>query len=397
MKYFLFTLGFLILVLTEIVRVYFIMPFPGSQQYNTIEWAYFIQTYLGVIRLVGVLLIAYPLFVFYKAGSRTTKIIVGLCLVFYLVVFYFFNFEFLAEKMFYQPTMKVLASVGDSKVPVRQLVVGVSLNGESKAYPIEIIGYHHQVRDTVGGVPIMVTYCTVCRTGRVFSPFVDGQPENFRLVGMDHFNAMFEDSRTRSWWRQVNGEAIAGELKGKVLQEIPSEQMRLEAWIGQHANTFILQPDTTFKEEYHALRNFDEGKGKGKLTRTDSLSWKDKSWVVGVPIGHHARAYDWIELKDHHVINDELASVPLVVVLESDTVSFHVWNRIAGKDTLSFVPGDSLRTMVDKNTNSLWDWSGKCLAGRLKGVQLQTLQSYQEFWHSWRTFHPQTTRYLYNQ
>ena len=42
----------------------------------------------------------------------------------------------------------------------------------------------------------MVTYCTVCRTGRVFSPIVEGQPETFRLVGMDHFNAMFEDEGT---------------------------------------------------------------------------------------------------------------------------------------------------------------------------------------------------------
>ncbi|MFX5562960.1 DUF3179 domain-containing (seleno)protein, partial [Acinetobacter baumannii] len=64
------------------------------------------------------------------------------------------------------------------------------------AYPIQFIGYHHQVVDTVGGEPIIATYCTVCRTGRIFSSTVDGVPEKFRLVGMDHFNAMFEDART---------------------------------------------------------------------------------------------------------------------------------------------------------------------------------------------------------
>ena len=119
--------------------------------------------------------------------------------------------------------------------------------------------------------------------------------------------------------------------------------------------------------------------------------------MVGVPLGLDSRAYDWIDLKNHRVMNDEFAATPLVVALENDTVSFHVWNRIAGRDTLSFVYGDSVKTMIDKNTNSVWDWSGHCLAGKMKGAQLQTLQSYQEFWHSWRTFHPQTTRYVYSQ
>jgi hypothetical protein len=205
---------------------------------------------------------------------------------------------------------------------------------------------------------------------------------------------MFEDSKTRSWWRQVNGEAIAGKLKGQSLREIPSEQMRLEAWINQHPNTLIMQPDSLFKKEYDDLKNYDEGKSKGKLTKPDSLSWKDKSWVVGVSAGLNARAYDWKDLKKYRVIDDAISAIPLVVVLENDTATFHVWNRIAGHDTLHFDFSDSLKTLVDRKTHSVWDWSGRCQSGSLKGTQLQSLQSYQEFWHSWRTFHPQTTQYL---
>ena len=102
-----------------------------------------------------------------------------------------------------------------------------SNNGEAKAYPIQFLGYHHQVQDTVGGKPMMVTYCTVCRTGRVFEPVVNGKHEKFRLVGMDHFNAMFEDVTTKSWWRQVSGEAITGKLKGQQLPEVHSTQTSL--------------------------------------------------------------------------------------------------------------------------------------------------------------------------
>jgi len=395
MKALLFGVGFLVLLLAEIARVYYIMPFPGSQADDTIALAYFIQSNLGIIRLIGVALMGYPLYQYFKAGSRKTKVVVGLLLVVYIVVFYLFNFQFLADKMFVQPKNKRLASIQNSTVSIKQLVVGVSLQGEARAYPIEIIGYHHQVRDTVGGEAIMVTYCTVCRTGRVFSPIVNGQPENFRLVGMDHFNAMFEDSRTRSWWRQVNGEAIAGKLKGQTLREIPSEQMRLESWIRQHPNTLILQPDTLFKEEYDGLKNYDEGKSKSDLTKPDSLSWKEKSWVVGVSLGLYARAYDWTDLKKHRVINDDVSGIPLVIALENDTASFHVWNRIAGQDTLAFVYSDSVKAMIDTKTHSLWDWSGRCGRGSLKGTQLQTVQSYQEFWHSWKTFHPQTRQFKF--
>ena len=77
--------------------------------------------------------------------------------------------------MFYQPENKNLVPVGENKVAKDKLVVGVEINGEAKAYPIEIIGYHHQVQDTLASESIMVTYCTVCRTGRVYSPFINGK------------------------------------------------------------------------------------------------------------------------------------------------------------------------------------------------------------------------------
>ena len=107
--------------------------------------------------------------------------------------------------MFYQPSIKNFSSGSGNTIDSNKLVIGIDIHGESRAYPIQIIGYHHQVKDTVGNTPVMITYCTVCRTGRVYSPVVNGKLENFRLVGMDHFNAMFEDETTKSWWQQATG------------------------------------------------------------------------------------------------------------------------------------------------------------------------------------------------
>src|SRR3569833_2122490 len=201
------------------------MPFPGSQHAETINIAYFIDRYIWVLRIIGIVTVISPLLYYLRRGKTWQKITLVIVLLIYGFIAYEFNFKFLADKMFYQPKIKAFAAPQTDTTSKDRLVIGVAINGEAKAYPIEVIGYHHQVKDTVGGSPIMVTYCTVCRTGRVYSPFVNGKYEVFRLVGMDHFNAMFEDATTKSWWQQATGTAITGKLKGTQLPEIPSRQM----------------------------------------------------------------------------------------------------------------------------------------------------------------------------
>jgi len=386
--------GLLILLATEILRVYFIMPFPGSQRSETIQVAYFISKYVWWLRVLGLILFVPPMIYVLRNSKWWKKIFLLFFGALYILVFYAFNFKFLADKMFYQPENKALATVAANKVDSTKLIIGVNINGQAKAYPIEIIGYHHQVQDTVGGQPVMVTYCTVCRTGRVFSPFVNGKFEKFRLVGMDHFNAMFEDATTKSWWRQVSGAAIAGPLKGTALKEIPSEQLRLGSWIRKYPNTTILQPDPLFAKEYKGLEGFDEGTIESGLEKRDSGSWQFKSWVVGLQKDGHAKAYDWNELLKQRVINDTFQNMAVVLVLENDNSSFHVWNRQVGDKLLQFNWDAATQTLKDTTTNSIWNMDGECIEGVLKGSRLSAIQAYQEFWHSWESFHPGTIRHL---
>jgi hypothetical protein len=341
--------------------------------------------------LIGFALIAYPAFYFFTTGKQLVKVTLAVIIGFYVVIFYVFNYRLLADQMFLQPKHVAFLDSRENKVLPTQLVLGVTINSESKAYPIEVIGYHHQVRDVVGGEPIMVTYCTVCRTGRVYSPVVAGKEETFRLVGMDHYNAMFEDKQTGSWWRQVSGEAVMGPLKGTLLKEITSQQMSLTEWLEEYPSSTILQPDSTFKEAYKDLSDYDEGKRTGRLERKDSLSWRDKSWVVGIQLGKEARAYDWNDLQKLKAINDVIDQVPVVLVTSADRISFHAFSRIVMGDTLSFVVWEN--GLEDTTTQSIWNRNGMCVEGKMKGVRLSDIQSYQEYWHSWRTFHPQSTRY----
>jgi len=405
MKRLLLVLGILLLFATEILRVYFIMPFPGSQHSNSIGLAYFIDRNRLWLRIAGFVLVGYALLIHpgtrrnpYATPRKTSSwpaiglfVVAGL----YAVVFYCFNYRFEADKMFHQPHQLSFADTATNKVPSRRLVIGVFINNEAKAYPVQLIGYHHQVRDTLGQTPIMVTYCTVCRTGRVYAPLVHGQPEEFRLVGMDHFNAMFEDATTKSWWQQATGVAVAGPLKGERLAELPSGQYTLEEWLRLHPGSGVMQPDPADTSHYAKLAGYDDGTIEGSLEHRDSASWQAKSWVVGVIAGNDAKAYDWNYSTEHPLIEDTIGALP-VLVFRPDTANFHVWSRIVAGKTLSFTRMGTMLfngDLIDSSTQTIWNQEGQCIVGALKGQQLQPLQSYQEFWHSWSNFHPMTTRY----
>jgi hypothetical protein len=174
------------------------------------------------------------------------------------------------------------------------------------------------------------------------------------------------------------------------LQEIPSEQMTLSAWLEQYPDSEILQPDSTFNDRYKGLKKFDEGTIASDLVGRDSLSWKNKSWVVGVQVGMSSRAYDWNDLVNERVINDTLAGTPIVLALESDSASFHVWKR----DTINLSLNQSDGKLKDIETGSAWNWQGRSTEGILQGKKLERVQAYQEFWHSWKTFRPHTSQYV---
>ena len=366
MRNFVLYVGLALLIAFEILRVYFIMPMPGSQEFDSIDLAYFLGSNKVLFRSIVLAIIAFPLYKSFRNGSLKIKIVLSTICLIYISIFYVFTFKMEADKMFYQPTVINLSSADSNKIARNKLVIGI-------AYPIQLIGYHHQVVDTINSVPVMVTYCTVCRTGRVFNPVVNGKYEKFRLVGMDHFNAMFEDETTKSWWRQSTGECIAGPLKGLKLSEITSEQVSLNTWLRRFPYSLILQGDEKFKSSFEKMDNYDKGNSKSNLTKRDTASWNAKSWVVGIENDLTAKAYDWNQLVAKRIIQDSFPNLPLVILLENDSASFHTYSRKLNNDILNFcIRNDSL---IDLNSQSIWDFDGNCINGKLKGASLEKIKS----------------------
>lgn len=372
-----FYLGFAGLLLFEIANVYFIMPMPGSQRMNSIGLAYFLYSWRWLFRALFASLLLIGLF---KTNWKR-RWTVSIPLILLAVVIYMANFQMAADAMFKQPEKIVLATAKANTVDSNRLVIGVVNNGIAKAYPIRFLGYHHFVYDSINGKNILVTYCTVCRTGRVFEPLVNGKPEKFRLVGMDHFNAMLEDAGTKSWWRQSTGEAIAGSLKGTKLTEMYSSQTTLSEWLQLYPASLIMQADQASLNKYDTTLKYEEGKSRSKLTGTDSLSWKQKSWVVGVKSGNDYKAFDWNELKQKKLMQSNIGNNNIFVVLAGDGKSFFAYQN-------------PFNASVDIQHDTL-TIAGKRYRLNGQGIdtayELTPVKAYQEFWHSWQTFQPGTS------
>src|SRR5574341_2059895 len=145
-----FVVGVVGLILFEAANVYFIMPMPGSQRMRSVElahllysWRWWIRALFGLVLLLGLL-----------PAWRTIgwkRWLVPASLIVLSAVTYMANFKMAADQMFKQPTTLVMQPASLNKVPLDRLVVGIEINDDARAYPLRFIGYHHQVRDVVGG------------------------------------------------------------------------------------------------------------------------------------------------------------------------------------------------------------------------------------------------------
>lgn len=354
------------------------MPMPGSQELDFLDLAYFLHLHRWAFRILLAALL------FYSIGSvfKYSKILPIISIFILVFVYWQFNFKMTAESMFLQPSDLIFEQKGLNKIEEERLILGIHAKGISKAYPIQLIGYHHQVRDTLGGMDIMITYCTVCRTGRAYEPVVNGRKTQFRLVGMDHFNALFEDMETKSWWRQATGEAVVGEMEGQKLPEVSTFQMSLRKWLEVHPESWIMQPDPQFQVKYDSMSTYEYGKYYGTLTRKDSLSWRKKSWVVGIEVDGKGKAYDWNRLQKERVVYDMLSEKPIVILLADDHTSFIAFERNSEHQKFE------LRKDTLISGEQLYNFLGKSLNGDT--TPLKQIAAYQEYFHSWLKFHPKS-------
>ena len=130
----------------------------------------------------------------------------------------------------------------DDLVPLEP-VLGLSINGDARAYPVRILMWHEIVNDTVGGVPVSVTYCPLCNSGVVFDRRVDGRVLEFGTSGrLRHSDMIMYDRQTESLWQQFLGEAVVGTMTGTALDRLPVRLESFERFAERHPDGQVLVP-----------------------------------------------------------------------------------------------------------------------------------------------------------
>ena len=312
------------------------------------------------------------------------------------------------------------------------LVLGLALEGVTKAYPLKILNWHEIVNDVFGKTPVVVTYCPLCNSGVAFRREVDGKTLEFGVSGrLYKSDLVMYDRATGTFWSQLEGRAIVGPLAGRTLERLPLDVLPWRAWRELHPDTLVLARPTVHTRvggvaplaERRAQARSSAGSsgpkpigdktqaGGGEFLRNyeeDPYAWyrtnnydtfgtpfqdrrlKAKAAVWGIALeGGAAKAYAEPALQTKGLINDEIGGVPVLVLWTGGTARAFRRELPSGR-VVSFARGGDETALMDRETGSRWDRTGRAIDGPLRGTRLEAIPVIKSFWFAWAAFHPST-------
>jgi len=148
---------------------------------------------------------------------------------------------------------KVAAAAQAGFMGDKNVVFGIVVNGEARAYPKRILAWHELALDTVGGVRLAVVYCTLCGTVIPYETVVDGRSFTLGTSGLLYrSNKLMFDAETRSLWSTIGGRPVVGPLAASslVLKYRPVVTTTWKEWRAAHPATTVLSLDTGHQRDY---------------------------------------------------------------------------------------------------------------------------------------------------
>jgi hypothetical protein len=290
----------------------------------------------------------------------------------------------------------------------REQVLVLEVAGEARAYPVQVLTQHEIVNDTVGGIPVAVTYCPLCASGVAFDRRVGDRVLSFGTSGMLYLSDLvMYDRQTESLWPQIEGAAVAGVLTGTELTVLPASLVSWEQWRAAHPQGWVLSRQTGFDRDYgsNPYYRYDD---KASLPLflagaiDNRVEWL-KQPVLGIASGEDALAIDIEALRVDGVREVRVDGRDLTVwwlpgarsSLDGFAVgdgrevgTTAVFEPVVDGRPLRFRPaGDAIR---DVQTGSTWNALGRATAGPLRGSTLKPVVHTSTFWFAWSSFHEGT-------
>lgn len=289
-------------------------------------------------------------------------------------------------------------------------VVTLEIDGDARAYPVQVLIWHEIVNDVVGGTPVSVTYCPLCNSAISYEREIDGHVTTFGTSGRLYASALvMYDRATESLWTHFDGRAVVGLLTGLRLEPVASPLLAWSDFREAHPDGQVLDRESTgFSRAYgtNPYTGYDNPDQTPFLFRGD-LDERSRAMqrVVGVRTEEAARAWtlEAISGEAAAATNDTLESTDLVILwaegqssaLDSDSIdggrdvgSVGVFSRAVDGQTLTF--SATPEGFMDAETGSSWDVTGRSIAGPLSGSELDRLPHLDTFWFAWSTYAPGT-------
>ena len=249
-----------------------------------------------------------------------------------------------------------MLSIQKSKLKAQQRVLGLSIDGEARAYPINILNWHEIVNDTINHQAIVISYCPLCGSGMAFLSDKKGFGVSGLLYNSD---VLLYDRRTESLWSQIAMRAIAGPKVGEKLPAIPLEHTTWLDWKTRYPNTQVLSESTGYKRNYARSPYAGYEKTRDlyfKVSHQAPRRLHPKALVLGVVNGTGSKAYPYqtLEKNKQKIIHDRIGNQTITIL----------WDKESQSARLATTPAD------------------------IVAVQL--------YWFAWYTFHPDTEVFTAN-
>ena len=134
----------------------------------------------------------------------------------------------------------------DRRLPGKELVLGVNLEGDVKAYPFQTIVRQPLINDSISGNQVLVVFDPISETGAIFERKLEGRSLGFDILPETGDGiTLMKDRETGSTWQLLTGRAISGPMAGMALKRLPSHYSFWFAWSDFHPNTALYEGSGT--------------------------------------------------------------------------------------------------------------------------------------------------------
>jgi hypothetical protein len=279
---------------------------------------------------------------------------------------------------------RLIAAAAASYLNPTDLVFGVAINGDVRAYPLRIMDWHEMFNDVIGSVPVSLAYCTLCGSGILFDTLVDGYAAPF-VFGSSGFlyrsNKLMYDTATHSLWNQFTGRPVVGPLTGSgiVLKTRPVVITTWADWKARHPDTKVLAPETGHQRDYSPGAAYGPYFASPALmfpTNVDQSKLKQKDFVFALRSSGAEKAWPLKLFEGGAVINDRAGMLDLVLIGEAATRTVRAYRS----EGLTFEK-EARRDQVRHGAES-WRITEEALVAP-NGRTLPRLPGHVAYWFAW--------------